>query len=165
MEITVATVKQLHIVKELAYSIWPVTYGEIISETQLDYMLSKMYNLETLENLLLQKNQIFLLLKENTNYVGFCSYELNCNQTSYTKLHKIYVLPEMQGKGAGKLLLLKVEEIAKKSNNTSVFLNVNRFNKAQEFYKKNNYIITNQEDINIGNGYLMEDYVMEKKLV
>jgi diamine N-acetyltransferase len=165
MEITIATIQQLQIVQELAYKIWPSTYGEILSKEQLEYMLSKMYNLETLENLLTQKNQVFLLLKENIKYLGFCSYELNCNESNYTKLHKIYVLPEIQGKGAGKLLLLKVEEIAKKNNNSSVFLNVNRFNKAQEFYKKNNYIITNQEDIEIGNGYLMEDYIMKKKLV
>ena len=50
---------------------------------------------------------------------------------------------------------------AQKNNNTGVFLNVNRFNTAVKFYKKQNFTISDTVDIEIGNGFLMEDYVME----
>jgi len=164
MIITVATKEQLPIVRDLAYKIWPSAYGEILSKVQLDYMLDKFYNIESLEEQMLVKNQVFLLIQENENYLGFCAYELNVENSNKTKLHKLYVLPETQGKGIGKILLDAVEKSALENKNQAVFLNVNRFNKAQEFYKKQNFIITKQEDIKIGNGYLMEDYVMEKNL-
>lgn len=164
MKIAVATQQELTVIRELAYQIWPTAYYEILSRPQLDYMLDKFYSVASLENQLLEKKHVFLVIKEEDDYLGFCSYELSCDHTTNTKLHKIYVLPQTQGKGLGKLLLHAVENIAKENRNTAIFLNVNRYNKAQEFYKNQGFSIIRTEDIDIGNGYLMEDYVMEKKL-
>ena len=164
MKISVATKSQLEIVKDLAYKIWPNTYGNIISQAQLDFMLDKFYNFSFLENQLINENQIFLLIEENNQYLGFCAYELNCESSNKTKLHKIYVLPETQGKGIGKILLNEVEKTTLENNNSALFLNVNRYNNAQEFYKKQGYSVIKTIDIEIGNGYLMEDFVMEKFL-
>ncbi|WP_395045914.1 GNAT family N-acetyltransferase [Flavobacterium sp.] len=164
MKISVATRSQLEIVKDLAYKIWPSTYGSILSGVQLNFMLDKFYNLSYLENQLINENQVFLLIEENNKYLGFCAYELNCESSSKTKLHKIYVLPETQGKGIGKILLNEVEKITLENNNSALFLNVNRYNNAQEFYKKQGYSVIKTIDIEIGNGYLMEDFVMEKTL-
>ena len=164
MKISVATKSQLEIVKDLAYKIWPNTYGNIISQAQLDFMLDKFYNLSFLENQLINENQVFLLIEKNNQYLGFCAYELNCESSNKTKLHKIYVLPETQSKGIGKILLNEVEKIASEYNNEALFLNVNRYNNAQEFYKKQGYLVIKTIDIEIGNGYLMEDFVMEKEL-
>ena len=164
MKISIATKSQLEIIRDLAYKIWPSTYGKILSEEQLNFMLAKFYNLNYLENQLINENQVFLLIEENNKYLGFCAYELNCEYSNKTKLHKIYVLPETQGKGIGKVLLNVVEKIASENNNSALFLNVNRYNNAQEFYKKQGYSIIKTIDIEIGNGYLMEDFVMEKTL-
>lgn len=114
MMITVASKEQLPIVRDLAYKIWPDTYGTILSEVQLDFMLDKFYSIENLEEQMLQKNQVFMLIQNDEKCLGFCAYELNIDNSNKTKLHKIYVLPETQGTGVGKLLLEKVEEIAKK---------------------------------------------------
>ncbi len=165
MIITVATKEQLPIVRDLAHKIWPSTYGEILSKVQLDFMLDKFYSIENLEELMLEKSQVFMLIQEDDKYLGFCGYELNIDNSNKTKLHKIYVLPETQGKGVGKQLLEKVEEIAKEAGNSHLILNVNRFNKAQEFYKHKGFVVTEEVDIEIGHGYLMEDYVMEKNLL
>jgi diamine N-acetyltransferase len=163
MKITKATKDQLSIVRDLAYKIWPSTYLSIISKAQLDYMLDKFYSVESLKNQMLENDQIFLLIEDNNEYLGFCAYELNVADSKKTKLHKIYVLPSTQGKGIGKLLLAEVEKTAKNNKNTSVYLNVNRNNNAQNFYLMQGYTILKTEDIDIGFGYLMEDYVMEKK--
>ena len=163
MKIAVATKSQLAIVRDLAYTIWPSTYGKILSEEQLDFMLDKFYNLNYLENQLVNEKHVFLLIEENNTYLGFCAYELNCESSNKTKLHKIYVLPETQGKGIGKMVLNTVEKIASEANNAALFLNVNRHNKAQDFYKKQGYSVIKIIDLEIGNGYLMEDFVMEKE--
>lgn len=163
MQVFIADKSQLHIVRDLAYKIWPVAYEEILSEAQLDYMLENFYALSALEKQM-DSRHVFLLAEENDVFYGFASYEVNCNATGKTKLHKIYVLPQTQGKGLGKLLLSEVEKAALGAGNSHVFLNVNRYNNAQEFYKRLGFEIIHQEDIEIGNGYLMEDFVMEKPL-
>jgi diamine N-acetyltransferase len=162
MNISIATRSQLSIIKDLAYQIWPSAYGEILCEEQLDFMLDKFYDINALEKQMLEDNQVFLLIEDNLQFLGFCSYELNYENTQNTKLHKLYVLPETQGKGVGKLLLKKIENIAFLNNNKNILLNVNRFNKAQEFYKYQGYQNIETIDIHIGNGYLMEDYIMQK---
>lgn len=163
MRIFRANKSQLHHVRDLAYAIWPIAYGEILSEAQLDYMLENFYVIPSLEEQM-KNNHVFLLAEENGVFYGFASYEINCKNSGKTKLHKIYVLPETQGKGVGKQLLSEVEIAAKNEGNHFLFLNVNRYNIAQEFYKKLGFSIVHEEDIDIGNGYLMEDYVMEKKI-
>lgn len=162
MNIIEVTKEQLPIVQDLAYKIWPDAYSEILSEAQLDYMLENFYAIPALEEQL-NKGHVFLLAEEEGVFYGFASYEVNCKNTSKTKLHKIYVMPNTQGKGVGKLLLNEVENKARKAQNTHLFLNVNKYNKAQSFYQKQNFKIILEEVIPIGNGYVMDDYVMEKE--
>lgn len=163
MKISVATKNQLPLVQELAQKIWPNTYREILSVEQLRYMLDKFYSLESLK-LQLHSNHVFLLIQEKNTFLGFLDYELDYEKSGKTKIHKIYVLPETQGQGIGKLFVIYVEEIAKKANQKGILLNVNRFNKAVGFYENLGFNKTQTLDIHIGNGYLMEDYVMEKEL-
>ena len=151
---------QLPIVKDLAYAIWPFAYREILSAEQLNYMLDNFYSIENLENQM-DKGQVFELLFEDSNVVGFVAYELNCNETGLLKIHKIYLLPETQGKGFGKFMIDEVIKIAKSNQQKGVFLNVNKYNNAQFFYQKLGFIITKEEVIDIGNNYIMDDYQME----
>lgn len=151
---------QLPIVKDLAYAIWPSTYGEILSSEQLNYMLDNFYSLENLENQM-NTGQIFELLLEDNNVVGFVAYEFNCKETGLLKIHKIYLLPETQGKGFGKFMIDEVVKIAKNNHQKGVFLNVNKYNTAKLFYEKLGFKITKEEVIDIGNDYVMDDFVME----
>ena len=150
---------QLPIVKDLAYAIWPFAYREILSAGQLNYMLDNFYSIENLENQM-DKGQVFELLFEDSNVVGFVAYELNCNETGLLKIHKIYLLPETQGKGFGKFMIDELIKIAKSNQQKGVFLNVNKYNNAQFFYEKLGFTITKDEVIDIGNDYVMDDYVM-----
>jgi ribosomal protein S18 acetylase RimI-like enzyme len=155
---------QLPIIKDLAYAIWPSTYGEILSKEQLNYMLDNFYSIENLSNQM-DAGQIFELLLEDNKVVGFVAYEFNCGFESLshplTKIHKIYLLPETQGKGFGKFMIDEVIKIAKNNQQKGVFLNVNKYNKAKFFYEKLGFIVTKEEVIDIGNNYVMDDFIME----
>lgn len=158
------TKNQLPIIKNLAYAIWPFTYKEILSSEQLDYMLDTFYSVENLENQM-NAGQIFELFFEDNKVVGFVAYEFNFNfenlSNPLTKIHKIYLLPETQGKGFGKFMIDEIVKIAKSNNQKGVFLNVNKYNKAKYFYEKLGFVISKEEVIDIGNDYVMDDYVME----
>lgn len=159
-----ATPDDFEIIRNLAYAIWPVTYGEILSKEQLDFMLDNFYSTETLQQNVTEKNHVFEIVLEDEKPLGFLSYEHHYKNEPVTRIHKIYVLPQTQGKGIGKLLMDRAEEVARENQSNALSLNVNRFNKALGFYQKIGFEITGEEDINIGHGYLMEDYIMEKTL-
>ena len=152
------------VIREIAQITWPVAYGSFISKAQLDYMLEKFYSDAALNDNFSTKNHRFLLVKENSICLGFASYEHHYLGENKTRLHKIYMLPESQRKGAGKLLLAAVEKLALENNDSIISLNVNRFNSAYNFYEKLGFEKVGEEDIELDFGYLMEDYKLEKKL-
>jgi N-acetylglutamate synthase and related acetyltransferases len=156
MNIRVATIHDLANIEKLAREIWPGTYGQILSPDQIEYMLQLFYSQTSLEKQMLQEHHQFLLVEWEEQPVGFADYSLYA--PGVYKLHKIYVHASMQGKGLGKALICYV---INKVKGHTLRLNVNRYNKARYFYEKLGFVITSQEDIDIGNGYYMNDYVME----
>ena len=160
MKLVPCKIEQLKIVIDLTKKIWPVAYGEILSKAQLGYMIDKFYN-ETALRELIQKGHVFYLAQDdNGKEVGFVSYEIN-SEPNKTKIHKIYVLPETQGTGLGRQFFELVKEKAIENNQNVIFLNVNKYNNAIHFYNKLGFSKVKDEVIYIGNGYVMDDYVME----
>ena len=160
MKFKALKIEQLPIVINLTKKIWPVAYAEILSKAQLDYMLDKFYNEIALRELLHKGHFFYLAQDDKNNYVGFVSYEIN-SEPNKTKIHKIYVLPETQGTGLGRQFFELVKTKAIENNQKSIFLNVNKYNKAIHFYTKLGFTKVKDEVIDIGNGYVMDDYVME----
>jgi ribosomal protein S18 acetylase RimI-like enzyme len=149
------------IIRDMAYKIWPVAYKEILTPEQLTYMLDLLYNEHTLQEQM-QKGTSFIIVNEGDEAVGFASWGL-VDDDAY-KLHKIYVLPSQQGKGTGRLMIDHVINDIKARGAHTILLNVNRHNKAINFYEKLGFFLIREEDVDIGNGYFMNDYVMAKNL-
>lgn len=164
MKIIEAGKSDAQTINKLAAQIWEPTYKDILSVEQLHYMFDMMYHPDTIEKQIIEKKIKYIMINNDGEYFGFASYEIDY-EPLVTKVHKIYVLPEAQGRGAGAYMLQHIEKDALYQQNTIVTLNVNRFNKAQHFYDKLGFENTGSEDINIGRGYLMEDYIMVKKLL
>lgn len=165
MTILPAGIADIQTVHQLAHEIWPQAYGSILSPAQLEYMLKLIYSPDALREQIQNKKHCFILLNDQTVSVGFASFSPKTNNDpSIFRLHKIYVLPSQQGKGSGQLLLNYVIKESSAAGARSLELNVNRHNKALRFYEKNGFHIVHEEDIDIGNGYFMNDYVMEKTL-
>lgn len=162
--ISTATVNDVAKIQAIAKTTWPVAYGQILSKAQLEYMLDKFYADELLATTINNKEQHFILAYENEVCLGFASFEHNYTNKAVTRIHKLYILPNIQGKGIGKLLVDAVAKFAQEKQSSALSLNVNRFNTAVAFYEKIGFSILYEEDIEIGNGYLMEDYRMEMKI-
>lgn len=157
-------IKDIPLIRELTFKIWPETYGAILSREQIDYMLEMMYSPASLEQQMLEQGHRFIIAYEYSQPLGFASYAHKENNSAAYKLHKIYVLPDLQGKGVGKKLIDHIIQSILPADAKTLELNVNRHNTAKTFYEKQGFEIVRTEDIAIGNGYFMNDYVMEKKL-
>ncbi len=164
MQIVEATTDHIYNIQVLSNVIWPATFSNILSQEQISYMMDMMYSTSALEKQINELNHHYLLAEEDGEYLGYLSYELNYKGTPITKIHKIYVLPSIQGKGVGRLFIDAVSKLALKNNNRLLSLNVNRYNRAIDFYKRMGFDFFASENIEIGNGFLMEDYVMNKDL-
>ncbi|MEO6949459.1 MAG: GNAT family N-acetyltransferase [Ginsengibacter sp.] len=159
-----ATKDHINLIRTLAYKIWPHAYGSILSSAQIDYMLELLYAHDSLEEQIENLHHSFILIKDVNDIVGFASFAPHIDNRSIFHLHKIYVLPSEQGKHVGKQMVNHIIHEIKNEGATSLQLNVNRHNKSIHFYKKQGFAILREEDIDIGKGYWMNDYVMEKQL-
>lgn len=161
-------IKQLNsddvmIVNHLAHEIWPKTFRDILSKDQISYMLDWMYSIETLQEQV-QTGCLYYLATLDGMAVGFLGLEPNFPDQNQLRIHKIYVKPDLHKKGVGRALMNHSIDIAFDLDQTSLHLNVNKFNAAVDFYKHIGFKITKEENIDIGKGYLMEDFVMELPL-
>lgn len=163
MEIRKASLQDYNTIYNIAAVTWDATYKSILAQEQLEYMMDMMYSSKAIEEQMQLKGHHFIIAEENSTALAFASYELNYRSET-TKIHKLYVLPDTHGKGLGKKLLTVIENAARANTNDKIVLNVNRFNPALNFYLKVGFANMGEDNIDIGNGYLMEDYLMQKQL-
>lgn len=158
IQLTIAKETDLKTIAELANVIWNDHYVPIIGQEQVNYMLDKIYNYESLNEQITSKKHIFYLILFNTETVGFLSVSTENNSDYF--LHKFYIDQQRSNAGIGTKSLNLLIEILKPKTLT---LTVNRQNiKSINFYFKNGFRIEKVEDFDIGNGYHMNDFVMKK---
>jgi len=172
------------VIKDLAERTWKAADTSIISPEQVKYMLDLFYSEASLKKQMEDGHQ-FIVAKDHNKVIGVASYSVNPEpglETAYSqsegeepgrsvevftnvyRLHKIYIDPGHQGKGLGKLLIGFIINDISSYDATHLEVNVNRYNKAVNFYQKIGFTITREEYINIGNGYFINDYVMNLTL-
>lgn len=168
-----ATLSDRALIRSISERTWPSTYGHIISQEQIDFMLDWMYSDDSLATQMNTGCDFYIArIKDskdsnvNNNEwdaVGFCSVSPDDEKVEGQKAHKLnklYVLPAAQGTGAGKALLNKAIEVAKSDGSGSLFLQVNKHNNAYTFYLKHGFEKEAEFKFDIGNGFYMDDYIM-----
>ncbi len=153
-------------IQKIAYKTWPITFGQVLPKEQINYMLQLIYNEDSLKKQILEKGHIFILAENETQSVGFASYELNYNSASQLMIHKLYLLPGSQGSGIGTQFLNLLSQIAKQNNITRLRLKVYYQNdKAIGFYEKYGFAKTGIESTDTGNNFIILDNIMVKELL
>jgi RimJ/RimL family protein N-acetyltransferase len=147
----------------MAKIIWQHHYIDIIGEAQVQYMLNKFYSHDALIKQV-NEGQVFNFIMSHDQAVGFIAYTLQADQICF--INKYYILPEYQGKSVGSKSLNLLEITINKDSKSSFNcfkLTVNRQNfKSINFYFKNGFTIESVADFDIGNGYVMNDFIMKK---
>ena len=155
-----ATQKDFSIIQNLAKESWNSAYAHILEQKQIDYMLGLMYSESTLKTHFENPNYQYYLIEEDEVFLGFIGFEFH-SEPETTKLHRIYFVKEAQGKGLGKKALEFVKTETQKSGDKRLTLTVNKNNNAKSFYESQGFKVYDEAIFDIGNGYVMDDYLME----
>jgi ribosomal protein S18 acetylase RimI-like enzyme len=154
-----ATVADIPLLRDLAERTWRQCYAAILSPEQMDYMLSRMYAPGVIAQEIAD-GVIWELALEDENAVGFHSCAFDMGDRTL-KLHKLYVLPEAQGRGFGKALLARARALAGTLGARKVWLQVNKNNaSAIRAYERAGYCVERAAVFDIGGGFVMDDFIM-----
>ena len=144
----------------LARRIWSAHYTPIIGPAQIEYMLSRMYAPATILAEIARLGVCYELAEAGGDAVGFSSYGPG-PAPGEMKLHKLYVLPENQGAGLGRKLLLNATGWGASNAFQTIVLAVNKRNhQAFAAYCRYGFSIREEVVVDIGGGFVMDDYIM-----
>lgn len=146
-------------VMHLADVIWHEHYRGIISDEQIDYMVD---NFQSEEAILkdIENGYEYRLIMDGDKEVGYCSFHLEGDSVY---LSKIYVMKEYRGRGHGRKTFEMIADYARSSGAKTIYLRVNRGNvDSIKAYEASGFRKKGEDVAPIGNGFVMDDYIMEK---
>ncbi len=170
--LTPITEPDFAVLRELAGTIWRQHYAEIISAAQIEYMLAGRFTDEALREHMQAADRWLELLRVSGTPVGYCGYELadmNDDGDEHgppaMKLGQLYVLESHRGMGLGRFMLVHIESRARELGKEKLWLQVNKQNHGEiGFYRAAGFDVVREAVFEIGGGFVMDDYVMAKRL-
>ncbi|MFK8018119.1 MAG: N-acetyltransferase family protein [Gammaproteobacteria bacterium] len=147
----------------LAAVIWPEAFAEMISAAQIDYMLEHLQSAAAMANQMRDGMAYFFLIR-NGDRIGYAALKHDPEQR-VSLLSKLYILAEARGSNVSALALTELYAVARAAGSERISLTVNRFNaRAIRFYEKHDFVTTRELVADIGGGFVMDDYCMERPL-
>ena len=151
-------------VAALARRIWLEHYISIISKEQIEYMLGGRFTAANLARYVDARDRWFDVLRHDGAIVGYCSHALLPDPRE-VKLEQLYLLPELHGLGLGKRMMVHIESHARELGRDTLVLQVNKQNtKAASVYLRAGFEVREEAVVDIGQGYVMDDFIMQKRL-
>jgi ribosomal protein S18 acetylase RimI-like enzyme len=161
----VATEQHLPIVASLARDIWNLYYPSIISQAQIDYMLGQRYTAQALKRSFDKKGASILLAQIGPMAIGYALLTVADDSPDETCIDAFYLHPNHHRRGFGTSFMNQVIDHLSDSPRRIIELNVNRLNiSAINFYFRNGFVIRSVVDVNLGHGFVGNDYIMERRL-
>lgn len=161
IEIRSARAEDASLLQQVSSTIWNMHYPGLISTDQIDYMLEKMYHPAVIKDEL-GRGIIWKIAFYDSKPAGYLSYAMN--GTDSLKIFKIYVHPEYQRKGIGRMFLEDAKAFARKNKASCIYLNVYRRNEtAFKAYLAYGFEKVEEVEIPFGD-FLLEDFIMRLPL-
>jgi GNAT superfamily N-acetyltransferase len=161
MFIPATSYKQTAIVESLAREIWTEHYTPIIGGDQVAYMLAHFQSQQAITDQIRAGAQYFLI-EENDEFIGYFAVEPKGKELL---LSKIYVKHARRGKGYGRKAVHFVGKLARERHLARIVLTVNKNNPSVNVYEKLGFKNTGALVQDIGGGFVMDDYKMEKNVL
>ena len=146
---------------QLAGVIWPEAFADMITRAQIDYMLDTIQSAPAMVRQMRDGMDYYFVLSRDRR-VGYAALQ-NDQADRTTKLSKLYILAEHRNGRVALSALENVIRIAAAAGSASLSLTVNRGNaRAIRFYEKHGFARTREIVMDIGGGFVMDDYIMER---
>ena len=158
----VITKEQIKVLADTANVVWHDAFKEILTLEQIEYMIEKFQSFQALSQAIKDNGYKYYLIKTDNNVAGYTGLH---EENGKMFLSKLYILKEYRGEQISSKTFDFIENLAKVKNLKSVWLTVNRNNKhAIAVYKHKGFILIREQVADIGNGFVMDDFVFEKVL-
>jgi ribosomal protein S18 acetylase RimI-like enzyme len=158
----VITKEQIKVLADTANVVWHDAFKEILTLEQIEYMIEKFQSFQALSQAINDNGYKYYLIKTDNNVAGYTGLH---EENGKMFLSKLYILKEYRGKQISSKTFDFIENLAKVKNLKSVWLTVNRNNKhAIAVYKHKGFVLIREQVADIGNGFVMDDFVFEKVL-
>ena len=159
--VPVHTEEQIALVAQIAAPIWHETYEPIIGRDAVLYMLDKFQSVPAIHRQLREENYVYFLILADGEPVGFTG--LVPHKEGKMFLSKLYVQPEYRGRGIPRAAFRFIETLCRIAGLRQIYLTVNKQNThAIEVYKHHGFYEIDAVVSDIGCGYVMDDYILQK---
>ncbi len=148
-------------VRALGERIWRQHYASILSLAQIEYMLRGRYTDDKLAAYVDAADRWLCVVRRGEDAIGYFSWARVDDATA--KLEQLYLLAEARGGGIGGRMLAHIEAAARALGVARVVLTVNKRNReAIAVYERRGYRVREAAVFDIGGGFVMDDFVMER---
>ncbi len=162
MSVTIKEVsddKELRELAELASEIWHEFFPGIITSEQVDYMVEKFQSYPAMRSQISSQGYSYSAVYEDGEMCGYFAVK---PEEERIFLSKLYLRSDKRGRGTASLMMKSIVEKGKIAGKKSVYLTVNKHNDhAIAVYKKMGFTVIDEPVTDIGNGFVMDDFVME----
>lgn len=156
----VSTAAQVADVARMARIVWNEYYVALIGQAQVDYMVAKFQTAEAMQAQIDSGYEYFQIQQQGEN-VGYAAIRHDAADARVF-ISKLYVLAAHRKSGAGRQVLRLIEQMARDRRATHLWLTVNKGNPSVHAYERLGFSIAESLVMDIGGGYVMDDYRMEK---
>jgi len=160
--IPVTTAAQVAEVARMAHQVWNEHYVPLIGQPQVDYMVAKFQSPETIQSQIESGYEYFRIQQAGTD-IGYAAIRHDAADARLF-ISKLYVLAAHRKSGAGRYTLSLLERMALERGATHLWLTVNKANPSVQAYERLGFRIVDAMVVDIGGGYVMDDYKMEKEV-
>lgn len=162
--IKIKNTEEINNLAAMADTIWHEYFVSIITEEQIDYMIEKFQSAPAITEQIINKGYEYYFLEENGEILGYTGI---CEEKATNKLFlsKLYLKKEKRGKGYASKAFESLEQLCKARGIQAIWLTVNRYNEHTiAVYKRKGFEILRTQAADIGNGFIMDDYIMELQI-
>lgn len=158
----VITQYEIQAVSDMADVIWREHYAAVISAKQIDYMLEKFQSPSAIAQAISEGYRYYFINYAGAS-VGNISIKLD-NAERKMFLSKIYLFSDHRGKGFAYGAVNQLVKMCKENRLNTIWLTVNKKNSSVSRYKRMGFYIADSIVADIGNGFVMDDYLMEMQV-
>lgn len=147
---------------KLANEIWHEYFIDIISLEQIEYMVAKFQSYQALKKAIEEEHYTYFLAYEGTDLIGYCGVK---PEDKRLFLSKLYLRKDKRGQGLASLLLKEAITFAKTQEKQAIYLTCNKYNQhSLDVYHGKGFQDIDAVQTDIGHGFIMDDYILEKVL-